>query len=283
MKPLTKRTHTDKIIQMALDGTLEEHGEDIEYKLVHLWGANGCPDGLTFDPRIYRECAIKLAAYACRDGLIIHGDPLFEEVTEGRQTDMIKWKKLYSSCGDLPHWMLKMLGCRNEKLVNRNDDGGEIPWVVGANLSRIIYSAQGSFIWSRQNKLRFPKNGDVVYLGYPEHVGVVLGRSGSLNVGEIPEAVILAEYGQVDDIKKGRTPTFKPAGKVRVHLVSRQYNGDILIGERSLFGWLDITTVGNDVPATVPKSFNIGTPYRDDNNPYIYPPEHGFGAEDDES
>ena len=68
------------------------------------------------------------------------GDALSQaglEVVEGRQ----KWRG-YSSCGDLVHWCLRRAGFRDERVLNREDDDGSIPWRVSVNVSRLVYSSE---------------------------------------------------------------------------------------------------------------------------------------------
>lgn len=58
------------------------------------------------------------------------GDTLFEEITEGRQRC-----RGYSSCGDLIHWCLRRIGLRDERILNREDDQGDVTWRVSRNIS----------------------------------------------------------------------------------------------------------------------------------------------------
>lgn len=99
----------------------------------------------TINEEVLRKAAVANAAWATNDGAGANlDDPRHEEVTEGRRKQYevalkagLDWAKKmrgsYSSCGDLLHWLLRKLGVRDEKLVNRTDDGGQHPWLAGAN------------------------------------------------------------------------------------------------------------------------------------------------------
>ncbi len=82
------------------------------------------------DASAWREASAALAEYACGyDAGRTKDDPVYTRVTEGR--DVGAMRKHYSSCGDLGHWILWQLGCR-QPWVNRNPNGG---WRVGENIS----------------------------------------------------------------------------------------------------------------------------------------------------
>jgi hypothetical protein len=174
------------------------------------------------DEDTLRETALALADEACNgdDGRLL-GDPVFHDVTEGRA----RWPG-YFSCGDLPHWMLAQMGFQNEKIVNRNDDGGVVPWKVGANLSRLVFGTGKAFVWARKD-LR-PKPGDVLYVLPPEHVCVLE------SIDEKAGTITTFDYGQWD-AKKG-----KPKGSRRVSTF-RSSGSQLLVGKRVLRGWLDLS------------------------------------------
>jgi len=73
-----------------------------------------------------------LLDWACVGGTTNETHPNYVEVTEGR--DVVKG---YSSCGDLAHWLLYRLGCRQE-WVNRKEHRG---WATGMNVSRLAFTA----------------------------------------------------------------------------------------------------------------------------------------------
>lgn len=179
-----------------------------------------------------RAEAVRIARYAC-DGEKgrVHGDPVFDAVTEGRQ----KWKG-YSACGDLAQYMLRELGYRDERLLNRDDDGGVLPWKMGANLSKLVFNPIGAFVWAGGAKR--PKPGDVLYMSVPEHVGVLE------ELDEAAGRIVTLDYGQWD------YSVVKAAGKRLVN----QFRVDgrtLKIGKRTLHGWLDLARLpGLIAPAT---------------------------------
>ncbi|MCU0692810.1 MAG: hypothetical protein MUF54_15525 [Polyangiaceae bacterium] len=168
-----------------------------------------------------RDAAVMIAWYVCNgdEGRVL-GDPVFDEVTEGRA----RWRK-YSSCGDLVHFLLLHLGLRDERILNRNDDGGTSPWAIGQNLSRIVFRAGKAFVWA-STKQR-PKPGDVLYVAMPEHVCILE------SIDEQAGTIATFDYGQFDP------KTGKPAGRRRVSKF-RVVGPQMYVGNRVLRGWLDI-------------------------------------------
>jgi hypothetical protein len=171
-----------------------------------------------------REASVALARQACNgDAGRVLGDPVFEEVTEGRA----HWAG-YSSCGDLPQYILRKLGLKDERILNRSDDGGSVPWAIGQNLSRLVYAAGKAFVWSSISKR--PKPGDILYTAMPEHVCILE------KLDEKAGTISTFDYGLWDS-KKG-----KPAGRrcvSRFRLQGKQ----LLVGNKLLRGWLDISRV----------------------------------------
>ncbi len=177
--------------------------------------------------------AVRIARYACDgDTGRLYGDPVFEEVTEGRQ----KWKG-YSACGDLPHYVLRELGFRDERVLNREDDDGVVPWKIGANLSRLVFNSLGVFVWASGSKR--PKPGDVLYMSKPEHVAILE------DLDEPAGTIITLDYGQWD------YEAVKAAGKRKLNTFAVQ-GRTIKIGKRTLHGWLDL--------ARLPGLIDPGTP-----------------------
>jgi len=171
-----------------------------------------------------RSTAVAIASYACNgdDGRVL-GDPVFEEVTEGRN----HWPK-YSSCGDLPHYVLMRLGFRDERILNRSDDGGIRNWSIGQNLSRLVFKTGKALVWASIAKR--PQPGDVLYLASPEHVCVLD------SVDEAAGTITTFDYGQFDQ-KSG-----KPCGRRRVSAF-RVQGKQLLVGKRVLRGWVDIARI----------------------------------------
>jgi hypothetical protein len=72
-----------------------------------------------------------LLDWACAGGKLDERHPNYVRVTQGRDTS-----PGYSSCGDLAHWLLFTLGCR-QPWVNRAGHGKG--WRVGMNVSLLCY------------------------------------------------------------------------------------------------------------------------------------------------
>ena len=178
---------------------------------------------------LLRAAAVAAARFACNGsaGRVL-GDPVFNTVTEGRA----QWKG-YSACGDLAHYVLRELGFRDEHVLNRSDDGGQVPWRTGVNLSRIVYSSSPAFVWAKP-KLR-PKPGDILYMAPAEHVCVLEA------LDEGAASIATFDYGQFN------YTLGKPSGKrcVRAFAASEK---SLRVGARVLRGWLDIAKLPGLLP-----------------------------------
>jgi hypothetical protein len=181
-----------------------------------------------------RTEAVRIARYACDgDKGRLYGDPVFTAVTEGRQ----KWKG-YSSCGDLAHYVLRELGVRDERILNRDDDGGVVPWKVGKSLSRLVFNQLGAFVWASGDKR--PKPGDILYMSKPEHVAVLE------ELDEAAGSITTYDYGQWDyqAVKAaGKRCTSRFAVEVRT----------LKVGKRTLHGWLDISRLPGLIVTVTPE------------------------------
>ena len=212
-------------------------------KNIHLWDP---ATGAGIDLDILRQAATALVTYAVNgDAGRNIGDTVFNEITEGRAGG-----KGYSSCGDLCHWMMKCLGCRDESIVNRNDDGGKVPWVSGANLSRIVYHTGAA--WTPSHQGVFASPGDIIYLALPpdpmkEHVLVVLSHDAN--------QLISCDYGQFFNGKAG--------GKKRIRKVS-MIGSAMYADDRKIMGWVNITKIPLTTTASVPDDFVGGVPVVED-------------------
>jgi hypothetical protein len=173
------------------------------------------------DEDTLRAAAVDAARFACNGtaGRVL-GDPVFELVTEGRN----RWQG-YSACGDLAHYVLRELGYRDERVLNRDDDGGKVPWKVGANLSRLVFGSGDAFVWAKG--ARRPKPGDVLYVAPPEHVCVLE------HLDEERGCITTFDYGLWDHV------TNKPAGHARESTFAAS-GGALRVGARVLRGWLDL-------------------------------------------
>jgi len=168
-------------------------------RFIHLGMPN---DPFVLDEAQLRAAIVANAAFACNGGEgRIHGDPVFDEVVEDRQ----RFPR-YSGCADLVHWCLRRCGFRNERILNRDDDGGKKPWRSGVNVSRLVYAAGSAFSWWKRGALLNVIPGDMALLGDP-------GREHVCIVAEVTEQLVTSyDYGQVLG--------GKPAGrKVTRHVV----------------------------------------------------------------
>lgn len=230
-------------------------------KRVYLWH----PGKSENDPELIREASNALSKYFC-NGLIgrTMGDPVFERVTERRQTINAQAKKnnpnvfTYSACGDKEHAILYCLGCRDETLVNRNSDGGKTPWVSGVNISRI--TRHPAFIHA-QGKVT-PKRGDIFCLmgTKPQTEHVANAEFFDLDMGK----AVSWDYGQFLRGTHG--------GKQVIRVLSYR-NGQYWLAasgseDKYLVGWLDITKIPLTESAIVPDDFPYGilddSPYHED-------------------
>jgi len=178
-----------------------------------------------------------LAKYAVKGKLCAFGDPIYDFVTEGRQV----WPK-YSSCGDLPQFILWALGCKDESIVNRDVVGSG--WEIGQNLSKLVYGTKKHFVWARHNDSRSPSMGNMLYVSMPEHVSIVIDWNATTMMA------VTCDYGQWD-YKLGS------CGKLKTHKLVRTSEGHILVDARTLRGWVDFTSIPLSVRALVPEDFSL--------------------------
>lgn len=88
---------------------------------------------------VYERAACNLIEYACGyDAGRTKLDPVYIEVTEGRDGPGPEQRKKYSSCGDLFMWLMKRLDVE-ETWVNRTDDGVNGNWKPGTNVSDLAW------------------------------------------------------------------------------------------------------------------------------------------------
>ena len=186
-----------------------------------------------------RGAATDLADWAVGYGLgRVSGDPVHEWVTEGRRLQYERayaaghsWARSmragYSSCADLAHWLLMMLGARDESVINRGDDGGARGWSVGANISRLVSSR-----WYVRTGT--PQVGDIIHVGGADHVSVLLDVIS-------PAVWRTADYGQ-------------PHARRRIVDVDAGY-----VRGRCMRGYIDLSLVERPAPACVPDGCMHGT------------------------
>lgn len=213
-----------------------------------------------------RKAMVAIVTYACGAfGGRVVGDDVFEFVTERRQSQTNKARKNnpniypYYSCGDLAHYGLYAVGCRNEKLVNQTKDGGEIPWISGVNISRL----SGSDAFVAASKSEMPSQGDIIVLvgrePRSEHACVLCSitkRPGSDDTYDITTA----DYGQ----KLKRNGEIVDGGILR-NQVARWFGGRLVVGSKYVVGFVDLSKVSFSESAIVPDDYDGGV---EDDNPY---------------
>lgn len=183
-----------------------------------------------------RDLALALAAYAVNDGQGRDaGDEVHELVTEGRTLANEQRRARgspevpYSSCTDLATWVLASMGCVDESLINRSDDGGRIPWQIGASLPRLVRAPS----YQQAAAGGTPAAGDILFLA---------DRGGHVAVlrvwDELAGLVTTDDYGQ-------------PYGRRRHRTLMRQ-GGVWTLDGRPLGGWIDLDAVPLDGPAKLP-------------------------------
>jgi hypothetical protein len=183
---------------------------------------------LTLD--VWRAAAVALCEYACGyEAGRSKDDPVYREVTEGRDGPGPTQRRSYSSCGDLAHWLYKRLGVR-EPWLNRTDDNAFGPWRRGENIARLW---GGSCPFDRvppDDPHWMPDPGDVVIIwntGTDAHVMVAVGRDGP--------ALRTANYGA-----GGMSPLASPGAKIASKVLTFQ-QGKPFYGTRQVQRYLPLS------------------------------------------
>jgi hypothetical protein len=183
---------------------------------------------LTID--VWRNAAVALCEHACGyDAGRSKDDPVYVEVTEGRDGPGPEQRKRYSSCGDLAHWLYKRLGIR-EPFLNRTDDDANGPWQPGVNVAR-LWGGSCPFDQVSPSDARWlPEPGDVMLIwntGNDAHVMVALGIDwgGKLRT---------ANYGA-----GGMSPLASPGAKIASKPITFQH-GKLFYGTRQVQRWLPL-------------------------------------------
>jgi hypothetical protein len=101
------------------------------------------------------------------------GDERFAEMVAGH------WAPgAGTTCTYLPAAALYLAGCRDDRLVNHDDDEGRTAFTVAAGVSKLVQGARALGAWVDDAPGREPKEGDVAFIsnGPPltEHVELVL-------------------------------------------------------------------------------------------------------------
>ncbi len=153
---------------------------------------------------VYQTAAVRLIEYACgwskgRD----KDDPVYVEVTEGRDGPGPVQRKTYSSCADLFHWLMKRFDVE-ELWVNRTDDHVHGDWKVGENVSKLAWCD----LAFTPGKDWTPSPGDCLMVwdntkGTDAHVMVTIGAT------ENPFEWRMGNYGA-----GGMSPAVSPGAKI---------------------------------------------------------------------
>ena len=182
---------------------------------------------LTLD--VWRAAAVALCEHACGyEAGRSKDDPVYLEVTEGRDGPGAEQRSRYSSCGDLAHWLYRRLGIR-QSWINRTDDNAFGPWKPGQNVAR-LWGGECPFDEVPPNGPGWmPEPGDVVLIwnnGNDAHVMVALGRDGP--------ALRTANYGA-----GGMSPLASPGAKIASKVLTFQF-GKPFYGTRRIQRYLPL-------------------------------------------
>lgn len=190
-------------------------------------------------PELARRASVAIARFAVDadgPGYRKLGDPIFEMITEGRAH-----APGYYSCGDLGAFTAFAVGCRDERIINRSTDGGDLPWAVGQNLGHLVFGSGTLFDHTPGD---VPPLGAILYVTSPEHVCIL--ESWQPEIG----LCTTLDYGQFDR-KIGVCGQRKQKSLARV-------GKEWIVGGRVLKGFLDVALLPLDAAAIVPESFEGG-------------------------
>jgi hypothetical protein len=182
---------------------------------------------LTLD--VWRAATVALVEYACGfEAGRSKDDPVYKEVTEGRDGPGPEQRRRYSSCGDLAHWLYMRLGIR-EAWVNRRDDNAFGPWRPGINITQLWGGACPFDRIPPADASWRPDPGDVVLIwntGNDAHVMVALGCDGN--------NLRTANYGA-----GGMSPLASPGAKIAAKPLTFQH-GKLFYGTRQVQRYLPL-------------------------------------------
>jgi hypothetical protein len=165
-----------------------------------------------------------LLDWATKGGTNNEEHPNYQAVTEGRDTG--KMQAGYSSCGDLAHWLLFRLGCR-QPWINRKEHRG---WKVGANVSALAFSAPNAVRRTPMTGILASPGDIFIQWNHPDghDAHVFLCRREQ----RLPAQMTVAEFGQ-------------PAGHIRDRLVTGR-DGNLYCGARRIQRWMPVDLVITD-------------------------------------
>lgn len=177
----------------------------------------------------------------------------------------------YSDCGDQAGAMLALLGVRDERIVNRNDDNmdgvpdarqnpdslpwdviGVRPWRVGANISMLKQGFSIHGAWRTPRGGGLPQPGDIFLLDEGtgrEHVGIMIGAQDTAEGGQVDNfGPCCRSYRVRFSVVNGVTRMVRLANNTDAPLFSSWARDSVLSG------WGDITMLPLAAPAVLPPS-----------------------------
>jgi hypothetical protein len=84
------------------------------------------------------------------------GDPHFNEIARD-------YGGIGTTCGYLPAWMLWRLGCRDPRIVNRNEPADGLTYRPAMNIEDLVRGGQAIGSWRLYRLGNEPKGGDILY------------------------------------------------------------------------------------------------------------------------
>lgn len=199
-------------------------------------------------------------------------------------TEKRPWgNKGYYSCGDIAGGMLCFIGCRDEGIINRDDDDldgvadwkpeaptanehdwwdvrGTRPWKTGWNITLLKQGSINAKCWERAVDGYLPQQGDIFMVGVgtmQEHVGIFVSDPEAQEDG-VSWVYTTVEGGQVDAsgqcAKVYTTTLHRSGGKVYTR---RAGNGQ---PDKLVDGFINVAKVPLVAPALVPPDFTLGRP-----------------------
>lgn len=239
----------------------------------------------SLDEAIFRAAILSIADFACNGSIGRQkGDPIFERVTERRQSC---WKvegktRCYSGCGDLPHfaaWLLTGAIRYNEPIrsslrwINRAEAWG---WKTGWNLIK-LHSETGS-AWTKHTKrdaiVSETKAGDIWYFGEAGtgHVCIVKRIENDQLFSFDYGGFFKGSTGKSEHGGKANVRSFREGSDGRIKVFDSGYpSGRTLVGKLDLFSAISVADTCSETrleAALVPEGFELGIPT---DNPYFPP------------
>jgi hypothetical protein len=155
------------------------------------------------------------------------------------------------------HWALRRAGFRDERVLNREDDDGTVPWRMGVNVARLVYRTGPAFEWWTKGQPHGLRPGDMALIGESgqEHVFIVAEA--------MDDTIISFDYGQFFGAKHGGrrvTRRLHVGADDRLRLFTTTLPGRPFIGRLDPFELLEGPFLRGELKAAeVPAEFEGGT------------------------